>query len=101
MGNAEYMGILGSEFAGIRVGFALCLVEACWERCRCSGFRPRVAVFFSPRWGGAECGVGPPAVGFVLASVTTLLRGTSGVQPQLKLTSPKWRPTLLNTLPRS
>ena len=29
-----------------------------------------------------ECGVGPPAVGFVLASVTTLLRGTSGVQPR-------------------
>ena len=27
-------------------------------------------------------GVGSPAVGFVLASVTILLRGTSGVQPR-------------------
>ena len=31
---------------------------------------------------GRVCGVGPPAVGSVLASVTTLLRGTSGVQPR-------------------
>ena len=75
---------MGSEFAGIRVGVALlrCVpVVGGWSLCgRFGGFGGFVlSAIEGVPW---ECGVGPPAVGFVLASVTTLLRGTSGVQPR-------------------